>query len=879
MPNNNPKRREDINLDGYYVEDSKTTVVPRKPSGNTQDKFTDIINVKQENDTQFSITVDPSKVRETYDNDFYEVADGVWQNKEAYDLPFDVVATPPKKEAKPAFNFDGGLSDDLSKFLDPIEVNKPEFDPDRINTDPNDFDDEIKDYEVPGYESVKDAAKYTMGSNTYVTFDDEGTVTIVPKESSNPDVNPNIDNIPQQIIDNNDIPFDPRINRLIRNNDVINDLIPHDASKGSPAFNDMLPTHPGPNATQKELDAYKERHAKVTDTLIPSGNAWGVNAIMNPYATISLYNGLSISNDGGPYKVDKNNMLDIRGRKKFYDINSNVPEDVTSVKTPTTTNIIKYGAMDEFGRTPYAYQDFVFCKWWNRIPNNRLLTLRRYPLPTLDNLNFPTMEDGESFTPLATAVTYFGGETNNKLSTLLSFTVGMNWTDVKGDLHNISGEPVGIDNMEEFMDNTLPKGGSLLSKGSRGLAKGYAALGKFLAFTRDPGSEGSVNSESYLSVPDPYNQGPLENKLMGPINVINSVKKREQGLTFKNDMTIEFNYISRPIGGINTKAIMLDILANMLIMGFANGTFWGGSYRFMLDPKMYPLKDFNEFNKKLYTGDLEGAAGVLMTSASSTISSIGSFISSLNLNIGDIKNTFSSFLNTMSNAVKNITKGEDSGVKPLDNIVANVKNVLTTSLSTKTSVKQLSGLKALLTGEPVGDWHLVVGNPLNPIATIGNLIVTNVSVKFGDELGPDDFPLELTVTVSLEHGMARDKSAVESMFNLGAGRIYTLPDYVVSSAENETKVDEHTGMGTRPAGEYSSKQIHNLGYFNTPSPRYRGAIEHTTSEVVNSGTTTLAIPKYTPVDVNNPYLDLMSNEITHRSTHLPTKWVYEKAIK
>jgi hypothetical protein len=83
--------------------------------------------------------------------------------------------------------------------------------------------------------------------------------------------------------------------------------------------------------------------------------------------------------------------------------------------------------------------------------------------------------------------------------------------------------------------------------------------------------------------------------------------------------------------------------------------------------------------------------------------------------------------------------------------------------------------KALLTGEPVGEWHLVIGNPFNPIAMIGNLICEDVSYSFGggdERLGPDDFPETLNISVSLKHGRPRDKGDIESMFNRGQGRLH-----------------------------------------------------------------------------------------------------------
>jgi hypothetical protein len=58
---------------------------------------------------------------------------------------------------------------------------------------------------------------------------------------------------------------------------------------------------------------------------------------------------------------------------------------------------------------------------------------------------------------------------------------------------------------------------------------------------------------------------------------------------------------------------------------------------------------------------------------------------------------------------------------------------------------------------------------------VGNLVCTGIKLEFNDELGPDDFPTELKATITLEHGMPRDRAGIESMFNKGRGRIYSLP--------------------------------------------------------------------------------------------------------
>lgn len=86
------------------------------------------------------------------------------------------------------------------------------------------------------------------------------------------------------------------------------------------------------------------------------------------------------------------------------------------------------------------------------------------------------------------------------------------------------------------------------------------------------------------------------------------------------------------------------------------------------------------------------------------------------------------------------------------------------------------GAAAFLSGSPTGSWHLTIGNPLNPIAMIGNLVLTTSEYKFNGPLGKDDFPTQLEVVVTLKSGRDRDKGDIENMFNAGRGRLYQVPE-------------------------------------------------------------------------------------------------------
>jgi len=81
-------------------------------------------------------------------------------------------------------------------------------------------------------------------------------------------------------------------------------------------------------------------------------------------------------------------------------------------------------------------------------------------------------------------------------------------------------------------------------------------------------------------------------------------------------------------------------------------------------------------------------------------------------------------------------------------------------------------MRALADGRAVGEWHLMVGNPMDPVAVIGNLILKSTSIEFGEELGADDFPTEVKFKVTLDHGRPRAKQDIESIFNHGGGDMF-----------------------------------------------------------------------------------------------------------
>lgn len=616
-----------------------------------------------------------------------------------------------------------------------------------------------------------------------------------------------------------------------------------DAQKNSDEANDA-----SVKAVTEELEKMRnellDRRAEINDFNLHYYNKMlAPHSLVHPYAIIKLSGAMGSKNT-----VEGSYLFDHFATRKWYEVDG---DNISSyAKNPTTTRLIAWGNEDVLGRTPYSYQDFVFCKNWNVIPNNRMITLRRYFAPVTDNIEFDNYKQVDSsadidyaemdanigltgkgsntkrhalytntpiekvknmgFSPLATAVTYFGEGTGNELSSIMNFSVKYNWKPVEAQ-----SSPIDVDAQAN------DAGGGLINEsGGFGLiSSAMKAMSYMTGFTGAMnGKFNSMMETSNAVPPDPYTGGPYENRIIGPVNVIMNTIKRERGLTFTHDgLKITFSYVSRPIAGINNKAVLLDLLCNMLIMCYSSGTWFGGVERFRSNgtTHAYPFK-YGDVMNKLYKGQLFGknsATHLMATHAWEVGTGEGGFKDIFAEALKDMKNLVSAMWNELMSVASGALGNDEKSKERKDRAQADfnsamsgkavkgIQKVLAGRILKGATIPWVHGKKALLTGDPTGEWHLTIGNPLNPIAMIGNLVCDGLEIKWSDELGPDDFPIGFDAIVSLKHGLGRDRDAVESMFNRGYGRIYSLPTEFRSSADFETKVDAYTG-NTRNGRSY-----------------------------------------------------------------------------
>jgi hypothetical protein len=423
--------------------------------------------------------------------------------------------------------------------------------------------------------------------------------------------------------------------------------------------------------------------------------------------------------------------------------------DASTIIEPTITNIVQqctnHGALGY----QYQYSDFAMCKYLGKIPNNYLVTLRRFPFPVEDDIITPIAigadgNKGPSASPdIARAVTWMSETTGNALSEILSLDYKYHWEDQKADVQTVTS-------------NNSDSSGGKLGSGllSTTVGKAFMGAGQGNGNTRATEAAGSGFDPLLNTYP---------NHVFGPYNKITSMVVRGQdGLLFEKEFTIKFQYEMKGLFGANPKVMFMDQLANILALTYSNAPFWGGEVRYTGSGSIG--KPFGNA-ALLQSGDYKGFLGSVM---------------------GDLQKMG-------TNIVDDIKKNGLGGSALGKNLIGGALMDLFNSPQAPMIVN------ALLTGDATGQWHLTVGNPLNPMMVMGNLCCTGTKVSFKGGTGVQDFPEEMEVEITLKPGRPRDKADIESMFNAGRGRFYIKPNDGVDI--NKTRDVSEYGEKKSPAGD------------------------------------------------------------------------------
>lgn len=437
----------------------------------------------------------------------------------------------------------------------------------------------------------------------------------------------------------------------------------------------------------------------------------------------------------------------------------------------------------EMGRQIYRYADFMYCKYLGRVPNNYLITLRRFPYPCGDQISYLFLGKNDNEKELQKHLPDIGrmvtwlGTPGNELENILKYKVKMSFKELDakiedtgdggGDSGGLLGTMMNLGGNSAYRTNILRgyNGSATLDYANKALDWGI-------------GQSNLMGSPQYQG----HGSNRDSNKPYGPVDVIKKTHIRgEDGLIFENTFTLTFDYELRSYDGVNGKAAFLDLIANVLATTYSTGKFWGGAYKGM------GASQHNAFaNLPIYKLNSGSSISEIQSAVTDSISDVGK---AMNGN----KELSGNFLSDAKSIIKNMGKAFGQA------LLGGALNRLGRPMKT--------AVNSLLSPTPVGFWHVTIGNPMHPIVQMGNMIIDDCEIQQYGPLGLDDFPTGLKVTVTLKHGKSRDTTLFEQMFHYGDYRIYSpVDDKVKEAFEVSDRIEQMKRPDYKTMFQYIEKE-------------------------------------------------------------------------
>lgn len=439
----------------------------------------------------------------------------------------------------------------------------------------------------------------------------------------------------------------------------------------------------------------------------------------------------------------------------------------------------------ELGLSTYRYADFMFCKDLGKISNNHLITLRKFPGPIGDNIfkgvvpkNKDDKNPNASYPDIGRMITWFGNE-DNKLEDICRFNYNATWKEFTAEIQQKPTQQQDEGLLDKIANSLSPQNNKLIGQGFSG---NTGLLGWGAGLLDIPIlNEGKANQAYYdLDLLSNYDQ----HRIYEPQNTIWDTHKYTGKLVFNQDITLTFRYTLRSYSNINPKSAFLDLIGNIMAVTYRRGSFWGG------ESKIYGPQGNNSVYETVYKIADKGfkELGGIWNNFIDGNFSLGDLTGWL----GNVSDLAGGLVQKVTDAAKVVVNGTENSTseqnKNYNEVKDNTKKVLKKGTEMAKQYGWADALKgmfknqlgrpamyafnSLLTGEAVGPWHLTIGNPRNPIMSMGNMIMVGSEVQQSGPLGIDDFPTELKVTVQLKHGRPRDSVEIQKMYTRGTSAIY-----------------------------------------------------------------------------------------------------------
>ena len=441
----------------------------------------------------------------------------------------------------------------------------------------------------------------------------------------------------------------------------------------------------------------------------------------------------------------------------YFDSPNRIQDQVlqTVRREPTAANIIKWSRTMKANASEYAWEDFLWCKNYGYVPNNYMVTLRRFTVPPEDNL----FDEKKNANPdIGRMITWVDGESNKWENVGLKWSHNVKYKELTADIQDVQSQP-GYGN-EAGAFAGLP-GGNIL---------------KSLASVTDTGASNAKRSHN----PNSQSVNPYQNSSVtyGPIDVVNVTHIRDRGLVFEQQLQLTFEYELRSIDGINPRVAMMDLLSNILIVTMNRGAFWGGDVRYYGgNPRQ--LKPFGNPDL-LAKGDYGGYLKSIIDGPNGIVGRLEGLSGGKGLSFEGIATA---------------AKG----------MAGNLLSQIAGGALDKMGRPGVQAINSLLSGESTGVWHVTVGNPANPIISIGNMILEKTEVDLHGPLGFDDFPTKVKVVCTLKPARPRDRTDIMAMFSRNDRMYLTTPPQSLKTYTGQQAKGGNTGSPQASGGTNEKK--------------------------------------------------------------------------
>lgn len=457
--------------------------------------------------------------------------------------------------------------------------------------------------------------------------------------------------------------------------------------------------------------------------------------------------------------------------------------------------LIRYFSDSKLKAMKLRAADFAYLKDIGVYPINRLWILRRYP-DTVVVPDRPADWGENAVEPISTVIGWMKDEENNPM---ISLSFGETWID-----------------QTEMIDKVI---GRLMEQ----------EFGQKISNVMSVPGWGQGILFGMLEAMDLTADYSANNVPTGDPNVLRISKMREtESQSLKTDLNfkLETCYEQKYINGIDPGSAFLDIIGNLLKMGTSD-------QRFIISSGEFVTRFLKNVNN---AGNAQAWLDLTIDLVKKFIDGIGAFFNQMksnglssdlspdereeqqNQSPSDLTGATTSTMNSFSSTLSGI-QGMGKGL---------IKTILIGTVSKYRW--PLRGSISLMTGLSTTPWHLTIGNPYSPIVNIANIVVRDVKLNFSNDLGFNDLPIRIDVSISAELGRPLGKQEIEKIFNNGYKRVYA-----------KTHMDEWAAH-TQQANSMSASgqatqntQVERHWSENTPTPTNPSFNPSTTSQPVISG--------------------------------------------